>query len=250
LAGDVYLSGWFKGGAASFGTNNVTASGTNEEVFVTKYNTSGTPQWAVSAGSASYELGTGICLDENTQGPVISGTFQANFTLGTNALVASGLGDFFVAEYTPAGVPQWALAAGGSGSDVAYKLHCDGLGNVYTAGSFSTTCNFGMNALTSQGIADIFVAKIDPTLSGINSNANEETGFQVYPNPTKGVLFVTSGESNPSQLILFNSIGEQAKKWMLSNGKNQIDISDLAPGIYFLSLQQGNKTESRKLIVE
>lgn len=62
---------------------------------------------------------------------------------------------------------KWAKSFGGSGSDFGYSVKTDGLGNVYTTGYFNGTADFdagsGTYNLTSNGKADIFVQKMDPS---------------------------------------------------------------------------------------
>lgn len=246
-SGNTYLTGWFKNGAASFGTNNVTASGTNEEVFVVKYNSAGTSQWAVSAGSSSYELGTGICLD-NLGNPVISGTYQATFTMGTTTLNAYGLGDFFIAKYNTSGTLQWVLPAGGNANDVAYKVSADGLGNIYAGGNFNTTCNFGIYSLTSLAMADIFVAKIDPTATSIPENKNS-VAVNVFPNPATEMVNVNS--NSIGEIFFYNALGEQISTSHLLTGENNISVSYFPKGIYFYRVVTENNTvTSGYLILE
>ena len=60
---------------------------------------------------------------------------------------------------------QWAKNMGGSSSDIGRFLAVDSLGNVYTTGSFQGVADFDPSAgtfnLTSNGITDIFISKLD-----------------------------------------------------------------------------------------
>ncbi len=55
----------------------------------------------------------------------------------------------------------WAKKAGGASYDIGYNISTDTSGNSYVTGSFSGTANFGSTSLTSSGVSDIFVAKLD-----------------------------------------------------------------------------------------
>lgn len=60
---------------------------------------------------------------------------------------------------------QWAKGMGGTNGAVGYSIAVDAFGNVYTTGSFQGTVDFdpggGTYNLTSAGIQDIFISKLD-----------------------------------------------------------------------------------------
>ena len=60
---------------------------------------------------------------------------------------------------------QWAKGIGGSGHEYCNSVAVDANGNVYSIGSFNGTVDFdpnlGISNLTSVGIDDIFISKID-----------------------------------------------------------------------------------------
>src|SRR5262250_651541 len=68
---------------------------------------------------------------------------------------------FFAGNLAYAAGTSWvrAIRAGGSGSDVGNAAKTDRAGNQYVTGSFSLTAHFGSQTLTSQGGADMFLAK-------------------------------------------------------------------------------------------
>ncbi|MBI3875485.1 MAG: immunoglobulin domain-containing protein, partial [Verrucomicrobia bacterium] len=84
-----------------------------------------------------------------------------NATFGGITLTNAGGRDCFVAKYTSAGNVVWATAYGGAGSETTAALRVDNAGNVYVAGSFSGSTQFGTNQFPSQGLNDAFVAKFD-----------------------------------------------------------------------------------------
>ena len=57
---------------------------------------------------------------------------------------------------------QWVAGAGSIGDDSSKSIAIDSQGNQYVTGSFPQTATFGSHSLTSSGLWDIFVAKIDP----------------------------------------------------------------------------------------
>ena len=56
----------------------------------------------------------------------------------------------------------------------------------------------------------------------------------IYPNPTKDVVFVNVREISSYQLISLT--GQIVTKGIVTSSKNQIDLSKLPSGIYFLHI--------------
>jgi Beta-propeller repeat len=95
-----------------------------------------------------------------------NGTIDADPGPGTYPLTSAGSGDLFVAKYDPAGGLLWAARMGGPQLDTFYgggDLAVDGSGNVFVTGMLRGSADFGSFTLTSQGLSDVFVAKLDAT---------------------------------------------------------------------------------------
>lgn len=56
----------------------------------------------------------------------------------------------------------WMQDAGGPTIDEAMDVSVDGTGNTYVTGYFTTSATFGTNVISSAGIDDVFLAKLDP----------------------------------------------------------------------------------------
>ena len=69
----------------------------------------------------------------------------------------------------------------------------------------------------------------------------------VYPNPTDGVLFVQTlrATSLPTEYRIINMMGQTVLKGSLNTETQQIDVSNLPEGMYFISM--GDMT--RKFVV-
>ena len=74
---------------------------------------------------------------------------------------------------------------------------------------------------------------------------NENVTFSIYPNPAKDFITICGDGQRPSmEISLFSIYGKLMDIHVLNN--NQIDISDLRPGIYLLKVQD----KFLKLVVE
>ena len=75
-----------------------------------------------------------------------------------------------------------------------------------------------------------------------------ETEFTIYPNPVNNTLNINGGNTEFSY-VMFNGMGQ-----MVANGKaqgaEQINVSDMAKGVYFLRITTGTQTRVEKIVVE
>ena len=123
---------------------------------------------ALGLGGAGFDEGRSIVARDGFV--YVTGSFSNTVDFdpgpGTVSLTSAGLRDIFVAKYTDAGALVWAKRMGDSGSDAGNAIVVDGSGNVYLTGSFAGTVDFdpgpGTVSLTSAGLRDIFVSKLDP----------------------------------------------------------------------------------------
>lgn len=125
-------------------------SSTNYEVVVE----------AVKAGGAGYDVGYAVTVDASGN-TYVTGSFDGTANFGSTALNAASE-EIFVAKYNPAMDLEWAIQAGGSGSDRGTSISSDASGNIYITGTFGATATFGAYQLVpAGGSVDMFVAKFN-----------------------------------------------------------------------------------------
>lgn len=74
----------------------------------------------------------------------------------------------------------------------------------------------------------------------LNTNSFEEVKLNLYPNPTNGeIKFVNRYETEIAEI--FTVFGQLIKSFELKNGENELDLSNLSSGIYFVKI--GTTTE-------
>ena len=172
--GNIYITGLyyvtvdFDPGA---GTVNLTSTG-GPDIFVSKLDGNGNLIWAKSMGSADAtdwaETGTGIAVDPSGQ-VYTTGRFRstADFDPGAGSATLSSAGseDIFVSKLDGNGNFVWAKGMGGTGTDFSWGIAVDSSGNAYTTGYFVGSADFDPGAgtanLTSSGLEDMFISKLD-----------------------------------------------------------------------------------------
>ena len=156
----LYITGYFTN-AATFGTVNLTSSGTNDqEIYLAKYDLNGTCLWAKSAGGTGEERGNSILKD--IQGNVaITGEFSGVASFGSNSVTSSAFSDLFVAKYDDSGNNIWVKRGGGSSSDIGISIGFDQTGNYYVCGNYTNTAGFGLDSVYDNGYGNVFMTKLN-----------------------------------------------------------------------------------------
>ena len=143
-SGNVYVTGGTKGGL-----DGNTSAG-NTDLFVVKYNSSGTKQWTKQLGSSGLDSANGITIDSSGNVYVTGVTFG-----GLDWNTSAGANDLFVVKYNSSGTKEWTEQLGSASSDSANGVATDSSGNVYVVGG--TKGN--LNGISNSGRTDAFVIK-------------------------------------------------------------------------------------------
>lgn len=87
------------------------------------------------------------------------------------------------------------------------------------------------------------------TVTSINETTNDE--FAVFPNPTNGIVTITSKVLAPMNIVVYNVVGDMVHESKTTQSKTQLDLSYLSNGVYFVkvSLLEG-KTATYKLVIQ
>src|SRR5690348_1463350 len=126
-----YVAGHFDGTNDFGGVILTNQSIGGSDIFLARYNSAGTLQWAQRAGGTNFNNGRGIGVDTNGNVYVTGGVYGPA-TFGSINLPASSSENFFLAKYNHAGVVQWVQqSAGGVGNIYGTDLAADGAGNSY-----------------------------------------------------------------------------------------------------------------------
>lgn len=167
-SGNVYVTGSFQDSSVTFGSYtliNAYPFGAYTDIYLVKYDSSGTALWAKSAGSTYNDNAKSVTTD--AQGNVyIAGSFGSpSITFGAFTLMTSGIIDMFLVKYDPAGNVIWAKRAGGTGQDGANAVTANSSGNTFVTGGFgSPSIIFGTDTLinTNPTFYDMFLTEYDP----------------------------------------------------------------------------------------
>jgi len=156
--GNIYVTGYTEGGL-----DGKTNSG-ERDIFLVKYNSSGTKQWTQQLGTPTLEEGNGVAVDSSDN------IYVSGWTRGKLDTYAGG-GDAIVLKYNSSGTKQWTRQFGApsfleksqynsssqmtTSEDKGIGVAVDSSGNIYVTGNTEG----GMDGNTNSGKNDIFLVK-------------------------------------------------------------------------------------------
>lgn len=163
--GNCYVTGNFSNTAITFGSATLTTNTT--DIFVVKYNTSGTVVWAKqSGGGAGTGAARAIAVDKSGACYVTGFCSAGSVTFGSTTLTGTGFGDdAFIVKYDASGAVAWATRPSGFYTETGLGIAADGRGACYVTGrTESAAVDFGNGvSLTFPGqAARIFTTKYGP----------------------------------------------------------------------------------------
>lgn len=85
----------------------------------------------------------------------------------------------------------------------------------------------------SDSVSVFWIAIGKPVVFSLKTEETNNYIPQIYPNPTNGILYL-SQLSPFDEVMIFSADGKLVKH--LVNNKNYVDLSDLAPGNYYLKV--------------
>ena len=157
--GNIFLTGYFRSDSIQFGNTPPLYNHGNYDIYVAKYNSNGNALWAKSAGGNSPDYAFGVTSDHSGNS-YITGSYSSSSIQFGNLQPLNNPNGFLV-KLNSFGNALWAkspISGWGRGNAIV----TDSDSNVYIAGYFATSTNFGNNQmLINKGGLDFCIVKYD-----------------------------------------------------------------------------------------
>lgn len=76
-------------------------------------------------------------------------------------------------------------------------------------------------------------------------------GFEVTPNPvTNGTMTLTLDEGLAGEMVVYNLNGQMVLSQRIENKVNNIDVSTLGSGVYFVEMKNTGKTMVKRIVID
>jgi hypothetical protein len=234
-------------GGNAYVDSTIGSLGTHD-AFIMSCNSTGTTRtWSTYFGGSSPDMGFSISCRANS-GIFICGNtasidfptqvpFDNMFFQGTQG-DGGNFNDMFIAWFDGSDSLLWSTYYGDTNSNEAYGISVDATGFFVTG----TDSN------------DLAAIKFTYSIPTAQAEYALRASFLVYPSPASSQLTVAVNSIVPGEatIELFNSAGQiiRVSTSLLSEGNNtlQIDIGNLAPGIYSIRYTAGNNTHIARFV--
>ncbi len=186
--GNIYLTGKFQSASIAFTTATITSAGATD-IFLAKFNSSGTELWVKKFGGTQYDESYGIAVDAagniNITGDFTSQTLSIGTTTLTNTHGANAIKNSFIAKYNPSGNAIWARSFA---AETSKAVATDAMGNIFISGRYdgNSPTSFGSVTVTPTfgSMGAVYITKLDssgtPLWAKLASNTNPSTNFNDY----------------------------------------------------------------------
>lgn len=254
--GNLYLTGYFRSEELVF-NNGISIENTTmdyEDIFVTKYNSSGVCQWATRLSGTGTDFSGGIDVD-SFGNIYLSGYFNSDtlrFNNNKELTGYSGNNNIYLAKFNNSGACQWAeKIIGASISNQASLVSVDNYGSPIIGGYFdsqSLDFNNGIS-LSEVGNQDAFFAKYDKNgrcewAELVGSSEYDELAAITIDNSN---YIIIAGHSEGNSLALNNNITIQGGQsiWGFFAKYSNPHFIDNSPSISTNSISEITKTSAK-----
>lgn len=224
---NVLVAGFYTSSTLNFNNGITLTNSGSSDIFISKYSSNGTCQWAQRIwGTASDEA---YSIDSDINGNVyITGSFTSpTLNFGSFTSISNfALRDAFVTKLDKNGSFKWVNKIYGNSNDYGKYLHIDKFNNIWVAGYYSSDSLIFSNTIKLDKATNIdaYLAVMDT--NGIFANVN-----RVYGNSNDYIEGIASLNDNTLFIGYFNSNKLYLKNDSLAQtGLNDVFFSGIIGG--------------------
>ncbi len=162
---------------------------------------------------------------------------------------------FFVVKYDLATntASLWANPTPGSAEPAAGATNATGTTAAPTQIA-SIAIRQGGTVTTGTGNVEIDEIRVAATWAEVTPagtaglDKNNINGLSIYPNPSNGLVNITTSLNGELQVNIFDMLGKEVANTKVTN--NTLNVSNLTSGVYVIKITEEGKTATRKLVIE
>jgi len=215
--------------AAGYTTGYGNPSG---DAYLVKTSDLGQLEWQQHFGKSGLDVIYDICNtdDLNYIATGISGEQGSEFQ------------EAWLLKIDPSGDTIWTHSYGGLRKSYGYSVRQTSDAGYVFCGSTNASGN---------NIYDVMLVKTNPDglITSIDSRSSKKAGLRIFPNPSDGNVTIEI-PAQSDRLIISNSSGKIIHdKPVMVHDKQTIDLQNLSPGVYFVTLMQSEVPLVETLVI-
>jgi hypothetical protein len=121
----------------------------------------------------------------------------------------------------------------------------NGVGFIPSATAVYNVTGTALNGCSSNASVKIEVQ----VCSGLNSNSVQQPSFIIFPNPNNGQFSISSNVEVDGTIELINELGQVVYKSELKGLSKNINVQNIAAGIYHLRIKSGTSSQMKRLSI-
>ncbi len=230
-AGAIYIVGVFSSSTMHFGTSIISnASGAQDNAFIAKYNSSGTPEWASGSGGQGGEFAVGIASDASGNiyltGGLIDNSISFSGTTITNPYPGNVV--LYLVKFDTQYTVSWFKTIGcpSGGNAWGYCIAISACGAIWVSGSFFEPVSIDghMLNLPPGSVDPVFIAGFSSKgvyagSAALQSGADDQNGIAC---DTRGNVYMCADYNDASPFVIGPDTLADIKK------SNQVELLFLA----------------------
>ena len=247
---NLYFAGSFKDSINIF-NNSLLSNGQN--ALLGKIDENKNPIWVnIMPCTGSYAGGSEIEITQNGN-LFLAGSFSSTITFDQFNYSTTNSNDMFVSKFDTSGN---FIGVQHFGQASSQEMIIGANGRPIIAGIFANSITIGNNSYTSYGYNDIFLAQCDDITGLEEPERFTSNQLIIYANPNIGKCNITVPDEFVNEkyleLTIFDNSGKTVQKKILemNDGVIKVDLEAQAMGVYSITLGNGKKVYSGKMVIE
>jgi hypothetical protein len=211
---------------------------------------------AVAISTPTSNLGNNMyAVVSNSVGTIIGTTgtvtiANANLTTYTSFTMAAPLAlnaneDYYIGVAQPSNAVGYFPVA--SFTSATNQVPPQTLFSQPIAGGAPVAQNSSLGFL---GIKPMFQGTCTATSVGLTEVKNNIVNLSLYPNPAKDFLTVSIANAENTSIDVINALGQVVLTVKNATETNTINTANLAKGVYFVTVSNGQQKSTQKLVIE
>jgi hypothetical protein len=118
--------------------------------------------------------------------------------------------------------------------------------NQYLVAISGISSGIGYAIITADDGSDVAIDSIKVNVDFVDGLEDEHISPGAYPNPAKDFLFIKARPN--SSVVMYSTTGSRILQDTIIEAEQQIDLRNVSPGLYLLTVDDGDRPRTFKIL--